>query len=92
MAKTADEVIHDALELSEEGRSRVMSALADSFELDAVDECEGSQEDAKAYMAEVRGRIDDVLAGRVKGRPWREAMANLDAELREHATRRRRTA
>ncbi|MCL2776822.1 MAG: hypothetical protein FWD73_02375 [Polyangiaceae bacterium] len=92
MAKTANEVIHDVLELSEEDRSRVMSALVDSFELDTAGEPEGSFEDAKAYMAEVRKRIDDVLVGSVKGRPWREAMADLDAELREYAARRRRTA
>lgn len=87
MAKTADEVIRDALELTEEDRSRVLSALVGSFEVDV--EREGSPDEATAYMTEVRRRIDDVLDGRAKGRPWREAMAELDTELHEHTARRR---
>lgn len=40
-------------------------------------EPKGSPEDAKAYMTEVRRRIDDVFAEHVKGRSWREAVTDL---------------
>jgi putative addiction module component (TIGR02574 family) len=64
MAKTADEVIHDALELSEEGRSRVMSALADSF-------------DDPSFLAELDRRIASADSGEDEGVSWEEVRAEV---------------
>jgi putative addiction module component (TIGR02574 family) len=66
MAKTANEVIHDALELSEEDRGRVMSALADSL-ADAD----------PSFLAELDRRIASADSGEDEGVSWEEVRAEV---------------
>ncbi len=70
MAKTADEVIRDALELPQEDRSRVLHALLDVLkDADVV-----PPEDT---LSELDRRIASVEKGEDEGVPWEDVRAEV---------------
>jgi putative addiction module component (TIGR02574 family) len=70
MTGFAKKVLEDALRLSEEERTELISALSDSLEHDAVDL-------GDAWSSEVRGRIAEVETGEVETIPWSEVDARI---------------
>ncbi|MCL2776765.1 MAG: addiction module protein [Polyangiaceae bacterium] len=75
MARTAEAIIDEVLALPDGERARVLDAL-----FDAVTASELEQD--PAFMGELRHRADEALAGTTEGRPWRDVIGELRAELK----------
>jgi putative addiction module component (TIGR02574 family) len=73
---TVDEVLSDALKLSEKERARVAHELLLSLE----DEEDPSA--AEQWDKEIERRAREVLDGKVKGIPWEEVEARLRQKFR----------
>ena len=83
MARTYDEVLKDALSLTEEERAALAEALDDSRLT------EEEREIKAEWDAEIDRRIADHEAGLTQGIPLEEVIANAQAKLREDREARR---
>jgi len=83
MARTYDEVLKDALSLTEEERAALAEALDDSRLT------EEEREIKAEWDAEIDRRIADHEAGLTHGVPLEEVIANAQAKLREDREARR---
>ena len=63
--------------LSRQEREELVTRLILELEGDA-DADEGYDE---AWATEIRRRVDAVLSGKSKGRPWKQVRAEIEAEL-----------
>jgi Putative addiction module component len=79
MATTADEVLKDALQLSDGERARVAAELLASLEPDS------ETRDGDAWIAEVERRAREAISG-LPGLEWDEVRSRVE----EHASRRRK--
>lgn len=82
IVRTADAIIDEVMALPEGERGRVVDAL-----IEAVVASELEQD--PAFVAELRRRADAALSGKTEGKPWREMMTDLRAELEERRARRK---
>jgi putative addiction module component (TIGR02574 family) len=76
MAKNAEQVLRDALELPEAERADLACALLDSLEAEAPDVLRSPEE----WDAEIDRRVEAALAGE-PGLSWEEAKAELRQQL-----------
>jgi len=83
MTRSAQQVLDDALELSDEERAELAYSLLRT--LDGEDAEEAEEEVARAWNETALKRAEDLLEGRVKAIPWEEA----EAELRDRLAKRR---
>jgi putative addiction module component (TIGR02574 family) len=74
MTTTADELLSALMRLSPNDRGEVAVQLLDSLDLTADPDAEA------AWVEEIRIRVEDVRAGRVKGVAWTEARAQIQAD------------
>ena len=73
MAAELNQVIHDALELSDSERATLVGLLIESLE-----ETEATDLDAEAaWAAEAERRWQEIESGQVKTIPWEEVRADL---------------
>lgn len=77
MRCTLDEVLREALELSEEDRAHLAAVLIESLE----DKPDPGVE--AAWDEEISRRIDDIEAGTLKTVPWEEVRQKLRDQLKE---------
>lgn len=71
MKATLDRVTHDALELSNSERSALAHTLITSID-------DQSDEDAeRAWDAEIKTRVDDIVSGKVQGVPASEVFSKI---------------
>lgn len=71
MTTTADELLSALMRLSPDDRGEVANQLMDSLDPTADLDAEA------AWSEEIRIRVEDVRAGRVKGVAWPEARAQI---------------
>jgi putative addiction module component (TIGR02574 family) len=74
MSTEAEELLSAALALPAEARAALAGQLLESLDDAATDD-----EVEAAWTAEIRRRLDDVDAGRVRPVPWDQAFARLRA-------------
>lgn len=74
MSTTAEEVLKDALQLSERERARVAAELLASLEPDI------ETRDGDAWIAEVERRAQATIAG-VPGLTWEETRARVEERI-----------
>ena len=67
MIRTAGALLDDALQLTESERAELAARLIESLDPEADDDV------AVAWDAEIRDRLDDFDAGRIRPVPWNEA-------------------
>ena len=67
MSRPADTLLADALLLPDAERADLATRLIESLDPGVDDDAES------AWDAEIRDRLDDLDAGRVRPVPWREA-------------------
>ncbi len=75
-----EEVLRDALALSDEDREKLLVALHQSLEPDDGDTLSQPEWDA-AWAAEIDRRLKDLAEGRARTYTHREVMAELRARL-----------
>lgn len=76
-----EEVLRDALALSDEDREKLLVALHQSLEPDDGDTLTQPEWDA-AWAAEIDRRLKDLAEGRARTYTHQEVMAELRARLR----------
>jgi putative addiction module component (TIGR02574 family) len=76
MTKRTQQVLREALQLPPRARADIAATL-----LHSLDETEDSQVEA-AWADEIKRRIEDVEAGRVKLIPWQSAKRRLQLRIR----------
>ena len=73
MAAELNQIIHDALELSDNERATLVGLLIESLET-----AEETQPEVEAaWAAEAERRWQEIESGQVKTIPWEEVRANL---------------
>jgi len=77
MARTYDEVLKDALSLTEEERAALMDALEDSWLT------EEERKEKAEFWAEIERRVAEVEAGTAELIPAEEAIERARTKLRE---------
>ena len=74
MTTTANNLLSALMQLSDAERGEVASQLLDSLD-------PGTDPDADAAWAEeIRARVEDIRAGRIKGIAWTDARAQILAD------------
>lgn len=86
MARTAEELLAEALDLSEEARAQLARSLIAS--LDDMEEGTDPAEIERAWLAEVSQRAATIDAGAVSTRPAAEVFRAAREELRAIRARR----
>ena len=77
MASTADDILHEALQLPPEERARLAHKLLLSLE-----EGDATHDADAEWAAELERRSQDVVSGKVKTREARQAIDEVRAQLR----------
>lgn len=78
---TAEEILHQALRLSEAERATVAHELLASIDPSSEDVTD--EEWRQAWGAEIRRRSDALARGDVETVDWREAMSQIRQRMRE---------
>jgi hypothetical protein len=90
MARTAEELLAEALDLSEDSRAQLARSLIASLDLDLDDAEEGADpaDVESAWLAEVSRRAATIDVGTASTRPAAEVFRAAREELRTIRTRR----
>jgi len=75
MARTAKQVLGEALELSERERAEVASRLIESLDGEREDEVD------EAWAAEIERRCADRDSGRTVGSDWEQVRQRIEREI-----------
>jgi putative addiction module component (TIGR02574 family) len=75
---TAEQILDFALDLPNDQRAFIAEKLIESLKSETF-----ADDVAEAWHAEIRRRLDRVLAGEVTGRRWEDVREDLDRKLKE---------